>query len=159
MIRQLLLTLAALVILIAFFLLPQNRTWFTTKILVYWSSFKKQKDKLDTEHRKTIRWGTDYTYSKKIADHFERNNSKDSVLVLLPPTNYFKAYGINYHVPEPAVFYYYTGLKTVWANSKEAVKANWYIRAKEGNIVIERPFNKQQLQDSILAFKKFGVSL
>ena len=157
--KQLLLTLVSVLILAAFFLLPQNTNWFNTKILAYWSSFQRQKKNLDPEHRKRQRWETDYTYSKQIADYFKQNKIKDSVLVLLPPTNYFKECGINYHVPEPAVFYYYTGLKTVWPDSKEAIKANWYIRANNGKLVIERVEDKKQLQDSILAFKKFGVGL
>ena len=67
--------------------------------------------------------------------------------------------GIAYHVPEPAIFYYYTGLKTTWANSKQASKANWYVRAVNGKLVMDSVKNNQDLSDSIKAFIQLGYSL
>ncbi|WP_315821984.1 hypothetical protein [Paraflavitalea speifideaquila] len=81
------------------------------------------------------------------------------MLVLMPPSNYFHKMGIKYHVPEPAVFYYYTGLKTIWANSKEAVQANWFVRVYQGEIIVDSVTDKKKLQDTIGVFQKMGVTL
>jgi hypothetical protein len=62
-------------------------------------------------------------------------------------------------VPEPAVFYYYTGLRTIWANSPEASKANWYITAQNGGLVFDSVINQQALRDTIASFNKYKISL
>ena len=87
-----------------------------------------------------------------------RKNRKISV-VLIPPTSYFSKMGVNYHVPVSPVFYYYTGIKTVWANNPHAAEANWYVRINNGQIVVEPATDKKALQDTIAAFIKLGVRL
>jgi len=157
--KQLLLSAIATLVTVLFFLLPQNYEWLRSKIFVYWSGFLSQKNNYDPEHRKQLRWQNNYTYSKTIATHLKTKGYAGKALVLMPPTAYFKAHGIEYHVPEPAVFYYYTGLKTVWVDSKQATGANWLVRAGQGKLIIEPVTDKQKLQDSIRAFIKYGVSL
>src|SRR5690349_18863697 len=127
MLRKIILTAASLLILLVFYLLPANRSWVDDKIFPYYNEFQSQSSNLDIEARKEMRYRNDYRYSKKIADFFDTKGMKKEVLVLIPPTEYFKSKGIQFHVPEPAVVYYYTGLKTVWVNSKEAVNANWFV--------------------------------
>ncbi|MEI9956095.1 MAG: hypothetical protein WDM90_07295 [Ferruginibacter sp.] len=34
-------------------------------------------------------------------------------------------------MPEAVTFYYFTGLRTVWFNNEEAIKANWIVKAKD----------------------------
>ena len=151
--------LFSILLLTAFFLLPRNQKWLEDRIFPYWYDFQNQKNNLDIEHRKIKRYGSAYTYSKFIADFFDKKGIKKNVLVLIPPTAYFKKNGIDYDVPEPSVFYYYTGLKTVWINSKEAINADWFVSADSGQIIIDSSYDRNSLLDTIKAFKKFPVSL
>jgi hypothetical protein len=125
----------------------------------YWDDFKEQKLNLDLEERKLARFQTDYLFAKNVTGFFEKRGVAGKVLVLMPPTEYFKANNLEIHVPEPAVFYYFTGLKTIWANSPEASKANWFISAKNGGLVFDSVANKQVLLDTIAAFNKYKISL
>ena len=157
--KNIILFAAAIICISCFFLLPQNQAWMTQRVLVYWHAFQNQKGKLDIEQRKIMRYETSYTFSKSIAGFFEKKHDKKEALLLIPSTDYFKAYKINYPVPEPAVFYYFTGLKTVWPDSKNAVNANWFVTIRTGTMYVDSVTSKTVLQDTITSFKKFGVSL
>ena len=157
--NSIVLTFASLLLLLWFFLLPKNREWFNQRIIGYWNDFTVQKDRPDIEHRKVKRWEESYTFSKQISDFFSNNHNRDSVLVLIPPSAYFRERNIDYHVPEPAVFYYYTGLKTTWINSAEALKVNWMVTGNNGSLKLVPVSDKKVLSDSINAFKKYPVSL
>lgn len=113
---------------------------------------------MSKEARLSKRFGTEYTYTKEIAENM-RKNGQQNALLLMPPTSYFTRAGLKYHVPEPAVFYYFTGIKTVWAESKEAINAELFIHVRDGQLLIARGNNKTALQDSITLFKKLGYSL
>ena len=156
--KKLLLFIVGLMIITAFFLLPRNREWAGT-VLSYGNDYLQQRDHLDRESRMVRRFGNDYVFTKNIAGYFERKGIKGEALVLMPPTAYFTRMGVKYHVPEPAVFYYYTGLKTIWPNSKKAIEAGWYVRVSEGKIIVDSVTDKKKLQDTIIAFEKMGVTL
>lgn len=155
--RQLLLTLTALVLLAGFFLLPGNKVW-GEKVISYWKEFQQQRKQTGEEARLVKRFGNDYTFSVSIADKMKKNGQQQA-LVLIPPTNYFTRAGLKYHVPEPAVFYYFTGIKTVWANSNEAINADWYVHVNDGKILLSKGNDKPSLRDTIAAFQKLGVTL
>lgn len=155
--RKLLLLAISLVVLVLLFLLPVNRQWSNT-LFSYWNGFQKQKDDLSFENRLRLRFGTHYTLTKAIGDSVKKK-AGESALVLLPPTSYFKKMGVAYRVPVSPVFYYYTGVKTVWANNPHAAAADWYVRVSKGHIIVERATDKKALQDTILAFQKLGVHL
>jgi hypothetical protein len=156
--KQIILFLGSILLIVLFFLLPRNHTWMTNRALAYWKDFNFQRKHLDPEYRRTKRYEASYTYCKQIAAYFERKGLKQKVLVLLPPSAYFKSKGLNFHVPEPAVFYYYTGLKTVWVNSADASKANWIVSFKD-IIRIDSVENKKMIEDTIAAYKKYPVAL
>lgn len=134
-----------------------NREWGET-VYSYWNSFNSQKNKLDTETRLRLRFGTDYTYTKQISDSISQKGMSAN-LILLPPTSYFRKMGISYHVPVSPVFYYYTGIRSVWANNPHAGEADAYVRIKDGKITIEPVTDRKALQDTIVAFQKLGVQL
>jgi hypothetical protein len=157
--KAFILLVAAVVALLIFFGLEPNKLWLNQRIMPYWDDFKEQKLNLDPEERKLARYQTDYLFAKNITGFFEKRGIADKALVLIPPTDYFKANGLEIHVPEPAVFYYFTGLKTIWANSPEASKANWFISIKGGGFVFDSVSNKQVLLDTIAAFNKYKISL
>src|SRR5688500_19046921 len=96
-----------------------NRIWLDGRVMAYWDDYKEQKLNLDIEERKLARYDG-YKFAKDVTAFFEKRGNVDKVLLLLPPTDYFVTNGLQIHVPEPAVFYYFTGLKTIWANSREA---------------------------------------
>lgn len=157
--KSFILLVAAVIALLIFFGLEPNKLWFNGRIMSYWDEFKEQKLNLDLEERKLVRYQTDYLFAKNVTGFFEKRGSAGKVLVLMPPTDYFKANNLNIHVPEPAVFYYFTSLKTIWANSPEASKANWYLTAKNGELVFDSVTSKQILLDTIAAFNKYKISL
>jgi hypothetical protein len=66
---------------------------------------------------------------------------------------------MSYWVPVPPTFYYYTGIKTVWANNPHAAEADAYVRVVNGKIIIEKVTDRKALQDTIVAFQKLGVYL
>lgn len=156
--KPLILTCTGIVLIIAFFLLPRYQKWAGT-VYSYWTDYQWQRDNTDLETRMTKRFGNSYTYSKHIAEALEKKGVKDKALVLMPPGNYFTKMGLSYHVPEPAVFYYYTGLKTIWANSNDAIKANWYVRVSGKELIIDSVRDLNAFGDTIAAFKKLRPSL
>jgi hypothetical protein len=155
--KKVLLLVVAVALLAAFFLLPMNRQWGRT-VFSYWNDFTIQKNDLSTQTRLRQRFGTHYTYSVMIADSLSKKGMENS-LVLLPPTTYFKKMGMDYWVPVPPTFYYYTGIKTVWANNPHAPEADAYVRVVNGRMVIEKVTDRKALQDTIIAFQKLGVYL
>lgn len=156
--KPLILTAISIVFIITFFLLPRYQQWGRT-VYSYWQDYQWQRDSTAEETRMIKRFGNNYVFSKQIAALFEQRGTKESVLVLMPPSNYFKKMGVSYHVPEPAVFYYYTGLKTVWANSPEAVKANWYVHASGNRLIVDSVLDLKAFRDTIASFKKMRPSL
>ena len=156
--KTILLFLVSLASLFLFFLVPKNREWLNNKPVAYWNDFRKNRNKTDPEQRKIARWGSDYIYSKQIAGQFSKD-SQANVLVLLPPSKYFTDRKINFHVPEPAVFYYYTGLRTAWVTSEKAMQANWLVVARDKKLVCIPVTDQQMLADSIAFFKKYPARL
>lgn len=157
-IRKLSLLFSSIIVLALFFLLPRNRQWIGI-LTGYWKNLPAQKASLGLEARMKLRFGNSYTYSKDIADSLKKRTPGPDAVVLMPPTSYFRKMGLTYHVPEPAVFYYFTGSKTIWANSKDAINANWYVRVHDGKIILDSVTDRKALQDTITEFKKLGVSL
>ena len=156
--KELALAIISLLLITGFFILPRNQKWAAV-ILSYWQSFPNQSRHLDKNYRMELRFENDYRYSRQIADYFKNKRMQDAVLVLMPPTNYFTKMGMHYHVPEPAVFYYYTGLKTIWANSEEAFKAGWYVQVNDGKLSIDSVTDRSKFQQTIHMFRKLGVTL
>jgi hypothetical protein len=157
--KQLVLFFAGICVVVAFFILPPYKDWANDRIIAYYREFGWQKSKMGIQQRMASRFEGSYTYSRQIASFFEKKKNKPSALVLVPPTDYFKQYGIDFHVPEPAVFYYYTGLKTLWPNSINAAAANWYVHVNNGEIVIDSVVDRRNFNDTLAALKKYNPSL
>jgi hypothetical protein len=157
--KGILLMAISILLITFFFVLPQNNNWERQTIMPYWMDFLHQKNRTNPEGRKESRYGNAYTISKAIAGFFEKKHIKDSVLVLMPPEAYFDKYGISYAVPEPAVFYYYTGLKTTWAHSSLAGRANWYVHVIGNDIRMDSFTNQQAIKDTLRSYKKFPYPL
>ena len=139
--------------LFLFFLLPKNREWFNDRVIVYFNDFRTQRYQLNLEQRKVKRWGSSYTVSMEIAGLVLKNGDLKKAIVLIPPTEYFKKRNVDYPVPEPAVFYYYTGLKSVYINSENILEANWLVTANQGHVIVIAIKDKKGLSDSISNIK------
>ena len=103
---------------------------------------------------KQERLGFFYTCCKQIAAPFAARADKKDILVLMPPTAYFKNGGINFEVPEPGILYYFTDIRTVPVTSTNAIKANWYIRIANKKIIVDSVTDINSLRDTIAAMKK-----
>jgi len=154
-----LLASASLLLIILFFLMPRNGRWMRERVLDYWSEFPAQVQNLDTEHRLRTRFKTHYTYAKSITDGLARETDPRSVLLLMPPTAYFRQKGIDFAVPEPAEFYYFTGLKTIWAHHQGAAAANWYVTVKGNIIQVDTVRDQKLLLQVIDSLKQYDPSL
>jgi hypothetical protein len=152
----LLLLLTGLLAILAIILV--NRSWFD-KIAGYWKAFPSQLAQPDLEVRKAARFGSTYTISRSIALMLEKAGKKDQALVLLPPTSYFKAKGLDYHVPEPAVFYYFTSLRTVRHDTKDTARINYVVSIENRSIAIIKVRDKQQLSNILAEYRKYTITL
>jgi len=140
-----------------FFHKANTQGLFNGRVVAYWDAFQEQKSELDLESRKIERFGSSYAVSKQIADFIKTKHRSD--VVLMPSTAYFNANGIDYHVPEPAVFYYFTSVKTIWQNCKSGCNANWFVYANNGRLGIDTIQNKAVLDSVLKVFNKYETSL
>jgi len=158
--RQFILFIASATLITGFFSLKHNRSWLNGRILTYYRELPGQLKQMKEEDRMLTRFGSYYGISQQIAATL-KNKSKNSgeALVLMPATAYFKKNGVEYRVPEPVVFYYFTGIRTVWPDSENAKQANWFVYVTNGQIRIARVDNQKSLLDTIAAFNKFETTL
>jgi hypothetical protein len=145
-------------VLCIFIIIAVNFSWYRN-LWGYWNDFKRQRSHPDPEYRKTELLGNRYTVSKAITTALCGEREKGRVIVLLPPTGYFRQKGLHYHVPEPTVFYYYTGLKTVWHNAKDTASITHAVEMKDGEIIIYRIKSREQLSAILAEFRKYQITL
>jgi hypothetical protein len=132
--------------------------WFHTKPLQYWSEFLKEKN--DTANEVAIkaqRYGIVYTISMRVLDAVRKKKAPHAVILFEPNSYYRDSLHIypNIHAPEPAVFYYYTGLEGVWTNSPNVNSANFLLRISKKGAVLDSIRSPQQLQEILARYKKY----
>ncbi len=132
--------------------------WFVARPETYWNEFQKQKDEGDDlVARRTERYGVAYTISMKIMAAIQRKNLAHPV-VLFEPNSYYRD---SLHIydklraPEPAVFYYYTGIEGVWTNSPNVAKANFFVRISKKGVMLDEIKSPQQLQQILAFYKRY----
>ena len=157
--KKMILLFAAALLLASFFLLPYNNNWLRGHLVRYWTNFPTQRSKLAEEQRLEARFGTYYTCSRQIAKAVEIAGGKKDVLIVIPPTTYFKERHIDYHVPEPAVFYYFTGYRITWPENRDAEKATWYVRAEQSRIIVDSVGGLTHFADTLALFRKYKSAL
>ncbi len=135
-----------------------NKDWFA-RVCSYWDDFLEQQNEPGTEARKIARYGNAYTISLSIEQYLEKNGEKDKAIVLVPPAAYFTAHQINYPVPEPAVFYYYTSLKTVRTNTKDPSVINWVVLVENGSLVLKKIETAAQRAAILASLSQFKNTL
>ncbi len=130
---------------------PWNYNWFNNKILAYWDDFNTNKANLDIEYRSEMRYGSNYINAKNIANWIQSKGMMNAK-VLMPPTDYFKQRNIDFVAPQPKIFYYFTGLSTVWlwpGVKWDTAGINYFISVDNNNVTIH-PFTSQYQKDSLI---------
>jgi hypothetical protein len=133
--------------------------WFDGKPRKYWFDFLKEKDDpADAMAIKKERYGISYTIAMKVKEVVE-NRKMPHAVILFEPNSYYRDSLHIYNTiraPEPAVFYYYTGLEGVWTNSPDVKKANFIVRiTQKKGVTLDEIRSPQQLQQILAGFKKF----
>jgi len=132
------------------------RTWFLDKPLAYWDAFRMESSShAGIEEIRQSRYGLAYTISMKIKEAVEKKKMGDPVILFEPNSYYRDSLHMDLHVPEPAVFYYYTGLRSVWMNSPDIGKANYLIRVAGREVKMDMIRSPEQLQRIIAHYQKF----
>lgn len=158
-VKQALLTLLSALIIFLFFRIKIYNEWITT-IINDEKKISIALNQLDPEMRKTEWWGTSYIISKNILNYFRQNKfDEKNALILMPPNEYVITNKVDFAVPEPSKFYYYTGLKTVWANSPLAEKANYVVAIEDRELIIIPVPDKNALNTYLSEFRKYQITL
>ncbi|RQO32098.1 hypothetical protein DBR32_00345 [Taibaiella sp. KBW10] len=130
-----------------------NAPFLPERIGNYWNDFKEERLELDEEKRMQMRNGASYVFSKDIATMLKNARVDSNDVILMPSTSYLQAAGLDYHVPEPPIFYYFTGVKTTWHGYDMTIMPKWYCRYQNKSFYLDKIQDKKQL-DSILAILK-----
>ncbi len=156
--KKIQLSIVAIIAIVIFFQLPVNKAWLDDVILVDVSLIPAQLDYMDEEYRNQARYKESYQLEMAIKGFFDQTPSVKPLL-LLPPTGYFKAKGLNFPIPEPAIFYYFTGIRSVWTNSKMIDSANWVVIPADNQMYIFPIQNRHQLDSFLTIFKPYPPTL
>lgn len=147
--------LAAVLVVVIFFTLPANNEWVFGKVLGTGNNWEFQFSHMDPETRRMSRFGFTYmVYQNAI----HRITDLDHAVVLLPPSDYLTKvrHMVKFGSVEPALFYYYTGVIGVWANSPDVGKANWEIDARNDTcVLIKKITNREEFDSLIKVYKKY----
>ena len=138
------------------------KEWFANKPVQYWFDFLKEKDDtLDQAGILREKYGIVYTVCMKVKDVVIQKKVAHHVILFEPNSYYRDSLKIypNIHAPEPALFYYYTGLEGVWTNSPDVGKANFLLRMSKGGIKLDEINTPQQLQRILAYYKKYPPGL
>jgi hypothetical protein len=136
--------------------------WFQSKPLQYLSDFWKEKDDTSDEISiKKQRYGLAYTISMRVKEVVEKKKVAHPVILFEPNSYYRDSLHIypNMHAPEPALFYYYTGLEGVWTNSPDVRKANFLVRVSKKGVSLDEIKTPAALQQILERYKKFTPTL
>jgi hypothetical protein len=158
--RSLLLTVLSFLLILLLLNAGRYKEWFLAKPVHYWNDFLVQKE--DTAGLMAImneRYGITYTMSMKIKEVVAKKNVTHPIILFEPNGYYRDSLRIPIRVPEPAVFYYYTGLEGVWINSPNATKANFLLRVSKKGATLDDIRSPQQLQQILAFYKRYTATL
>lgn len=153
-----LLSIVALLTILLVLNLGYYREWFQSKPMQYWSEFLKERADTSGEIAiKIQRYGLPYAVSIRVLDAVEKKKVAHPVILFEPNSYYRDSLHIypNVRAPEPAVFYYYTGLEGVWTNSPNVMKANFLLRITKKGAGLDTIRSPQQLQEILARYKKY----
>jgi hypothetical protein len=132
------------------------RSWFVDKPLYYWGAFiRESRSSASLEEIRKARYGLAYTTSMKVKEALAKRNASNPVILFEPNGYYRDSLHMDLRVPEPAVFYYYTGLREVWMNSPGVEKATYFVRVNKADMKLEPIRSPEQLQEILARYRKF----
>jgi hypothetical protein len=156
--KSFILTICSFLLIVLVLNAGYYREWFQAKPVQYWTDFLKEKDDtLDAVGIMKSRYGVSYTISMRVKEVMEQKHIAHPVILFEPNSYYRDSLHIypNVHAPEPAVFYYYTGLEGVWTNSPDVAKANFLVKITKKGVALDVIKTPQQLQQILASYKKF----
>ena len=159
--RTILLTVVSFLLIVVTINIGYYPTWFKSRPVQYWNDFSKEKDEMDPDSIMKTRFGISYLISEKVKEAIVKKGIAHPV-ILFEPNGYYRD---SLHIypkvsaPEPAVFYYYTGLEGVWINSPDVEKANLVVRVTKKGVTLEAIHNQQELQQLLAFYRKFTPRL
>ncbi len=153
-IKQILLTGITIFILAFIAHLKIYSDW-NEKLSYFWDFYEENKDNTEIEQRKQY-YGASYFVSKQIRDYLVKSKELKGAIVVFPPPGYFRQNNVGFSPPEPSVFYYYTGVRSVWMNNPTApTKATHWIDISGNGMRIVRIQSPAQYDSLTTPFKKY----
>lgn len=110
------------------------------------------------EYQKNARYGGQYYACRYVKKYCEEKGLKDPI-ILFEPNTYYTQNKIRFKAPEPIIFYYFTGLKGVWMDSKNIGSASLFVMVTNDNFSVVTIESKEQLDEIINTYKKYKPSL
>jgi hypothetical protein len=156
--KSLILTIISFLLILVTLNAGYYPTWFKSKPVQYWNDFLKEKDDtLDAAGIMKTRYGISYLISLRVKEVMESKHISNPVILFEPNSYYRDSLHIypNVRAPEPAVFYYYTGLEGVWTNSPDADKANYLVRVTKKGVTLDAIRTPEQRQQILAYYRKF----
>jgi hypothetical protein len=124
--RKIALLLLGIFVIAIYFSIKSYRVWLNERVLVFLQEVYDQTEKETYEERREYRLGVEYKLCKFIETSVKKTDKK-KVLLLMPSDEYIKKNGQGLTLPEPVVFYYYTGLKSTRPGNADELKANYFV--------------------------------
>ena len=156
--KSLILTLVAFLLILVTLNAGYYPTWFKSKPVGYWNDLTKEiNDTLDPSGIMKSRYGVSYLISMRVKEVMEKKGVSYPVILFEPNSYYRDSLHIypNVHSPEPAVFYYYTGLEGVWINSPHVEKANFLVKVTKKGVTLDAIRTPEQLRQILAFYRKF----
>lgn len=156
--KSFVLLLASVAFILLFFLAPANNVWLTGRLWPYIASFPLEKDHMSLDDRKAYKYRESYMILMNAANYLSSHNAVDPV-ILLPPNSYIREQHVKLHVPEPVVFYYFTGYRAVWTDSPGVENADWALLIHDGKVHLAHLKGPEQLQELLALYKDYTPTL
>lgn len=151
--KQIAISFITVLFIVLFFRMPPYNKWVNDKVLSLNGRIYEELDSLSLEDRKAIRWEGAYTSTKALGEYIDSMHFKQPLL-LIPPQKYFDDNHIPIIMPEPIVFYYFCGLKTVLPTSKYLYKANFGVFVdKDRTMTLHEIKRKENIDTLLLSYK------
>lgn len=135
----------------------RNKEWFYGRTLKNWkTSIVKAGD--DIDELKSHYWGKPYAMSMIVKKNFDTSDI-DSPVILFEPNDFYKSNKINFSVPEPITFYYFTGLRSVWVNSKNVYDATHFVTVNKEQMLMQAAPDSIAIKNFLNYYKDYKPSL
>lgn len=138
--------------------IPFYKDWLQHKILPKYELIDYELDNMEPEQRRALRYGTTYAFCVYVREQVLKSKFPKDV-VLLPSKGFVSKHKLDLSIPEPVVFYYYSGIRTVWPNSKDALSARWIVEVRPGAMRIIHTQDPRMVQAAVTEYKKYEIGL